>query len=75
MKITFDDGSFLEVMSIDQLDEFKLRFVLCGFKNHKELTMSASELSLEQIDELMEFLSDWRANVPLNHSRKEKENG
>jgi hypothetical protein len=56
MKIVFEDGSFLEFMPADNN---KLHIILCGFKTKKQLTMSSSELTKEQVQEIIKYLQEW----------------
>ena len=62
MRVTFEDGSFLEIMQSVQ-DENRLTFVLCGFKDYDKLTMSSSELNISQVEQIKEFLEDWRKKL------------
>ncbi len=60
MRVTFKDGSFLEMMPSTQEDgENKLTVIMCGFKGYNQLTMSSSDLSLDQVNEMIKFLSEW----------------
>ena len=56
MKIIFEDESFLEIIPTN--DEDKLHIILCGFKTKKQLTMSSSELTKEQAQEIIKFLQE-----------------
>jgi hypothetical protein len=58
MRITFDDGSFIEFIPSDK--ERVITIIMCGIKDYKKLTMSASDLNEEQIDKLVEFVSEWK---------------
>lgn len=60
MKVVFADGSFLEILPNKEGD--KLNFVMCGFKDFNQLTMSSSELNEDQIEELITFLTNWKTN-------------
>ena len=60
MKITFEDGSFLEFMPSAQ-DDNKLTVILCGFKDINKLTMATSEIDRNNVSEIIEFLSEWNA--------------
>lgn len=53
MKITFNDGSFLEII---KHDDGTATIVLCGFKNKKQLVMSSSKLEKNDIQQLFEFI-------------------
>lgn len=53
MKITFDDGSFLE---LEPLDDGSIRFILCGIKGYLSTTMSSAELNNDQVVEITRFL-------------------
>lgn len=61
MKIEFEDGSFLEVMTDD--DKQMANIIMCGIKDYNKFTMSASSLSLEQVEALIEFLSEWKNKI------------
>lgn len=56
MKIEFKDGSFL---SVAPQDNGELSITLCGLKSRKELTMSTSSLTKEQVFEMIKFMTDW----------------
>jgi len=58
MRVTFKDGSFLEIMTSAE-DKNKLTIIMCGFKGYNQLTMSSSDLSLNQVNEMIGFLTDW----------------
>lgn len=53
MKITFDDGSFLELI---KNDDGTATIVLCGFKGKNQLVMSSSKLEKKDIEQLFEFI-------------------
>lgn len=58
MKITLgDDGGFLEIFPSS---DNKITMVMCGRKSYKEVTMSSTELSKEQVSKIIEFLSKWQ---------------
>jgi hypothetical protein len=58
MKIMFEDGSYLE---LDQSpnDSNKLIVILCGYKTETQLTMSSSEITIQDADQIIEFLTKW----------------
>ena len=56
MKIAFEDGSFI---SVEPNDESKLSVTLCGLKSNRELTMSTSNLTVEQVVEIIKFMVEW----------------
>jgi hypothetical protein len=53
MKITFDDGSFLE---LSKNDDGTVTIIVCGFKNKKQLVMSSSKLEKKDLEQLFEFI-------------------
>lgn len=59
MKVTFKDGSFLEIIPSAQDEEPKITIVMCGHKGYNQVTMSSSDLSLPQVSEITGFLADW----------------
>jgi hypothetical protein len=59
MKITFgEDGSFLEIFPSG--DNKKITLIMCGRKSYREVTMSSTELSKEQVSEMIKFLTEWQ---------------
>ena len=64
MKITFKDGSFLEIIpSAPDEDEPKITIVMCGHKGYNQVTMSSSELSPVQVSEMIKFLAKWAEDL------------
>jgi len=55
MRITFEDGSFLE---LESHEDGSIRVILCGIKSYNQATMSTADLSPEQVSELFMFLAD-----------------
>lgn len=53
MKITFEDGSFLE---LEPNDDGSIRLILCGIKSYNQATMSTADLNEEQVAEMTNFL-------------------
>jgi len=58
MRIDFEDGSFIALMP----SQDKITFVTCGRKSRRETTMSSSELTRENVEELLAFLTKWYNN-------------
>jgi len=58
MKITFEDGSFLEFAPNP---DGSLRVILCGIKSYNKTTMSTADLSEEQVIEITNFLLEQSA--------------
>ena len=57
MKVEFDeDGSFLEFLSAKD----KITLIMCGIKSYRQVTMSSADLSKEQVDEIINFLIEWK---------------
>lgn len=61
MKIEFKDGSFLE--AIEDSENKKVNIIMCGIKDYNKFTMSASSINKEQIEKLIEFLSEAVHNI------------
>lgn len=58
MKITFgEDGGFLEIIPSGKN---KITLIMCGRKSYREVTMSSTDLSKEQVSEIIEFLTEWK---------------
>ena len=58
MKISFEDGSFIHIDEAIRSDKV-ITFTTCGLKNDgKSLTMSSSDLSHEQVVEIIQFLTE-----------------
>lgn len=53
MKITFEDGSFLE---LEPNADGSIRLILCGIKSYNHATMSTADLNKEQVAEITDFL-------------------
>lgn len=59
MKINFGkDNSFLEIFPSG--DNSTLTLIMCGRKSYREVTMSSTELTKEQVAEIIKFLSEWQ---------------
>ena len=54
IKITFEDGSFLEIIESGD----NIRLVLCGHKDKNQLTMSAADLTKEQAKNIIDFIKN-----------------
>ena len=57
MKVEFEDGSFI-MLDITN-DPNKLNLIMCGLKDERNLTMSSSKLTREQVEMIVKFLGDW----------------
>lgn len=57
MQIDFKDGSFIAIMPSSEKD--KLIFVTCGKKSRTETTMSSSELTIDDVEQIQIFLTNW----------------
>jgi len=66
MKVTFKDGSFLEIIPSASGEEPKITIVMCGHKGYNQVTMSSSDLSPAQTGEMIEFLKGWLENLGTN---------
>ena len=61
MKIEFEDNSFVEIMESGKENE--LIIAMCGYKDYRNVTVSSSSLSAQQIDKIIDYLVDWRKNI------------
>ena len=55
MRIDFEDGSFIALMP----DKDKVTFVTCGRKSRNETVMSSSDITREQAEDMVKFLTEW----------------
>lgn len=63
MKISFEDGSFLQIDDTIKGDKV-ITITMCGLKNGgKIVTMSTSDLNCDQVNEIIEFLTKSLKNV------------
>ena len=60
MKITFEDGSFLE---LEHNNDGSVRLVLCGIKGYNQTTMSAADLNKEQVVEITNFFLNQSSEI------------
>ena len=56
MKISFEDGSFIHVDEATR-DDKAITISMCGV-NGNRLTMSSSDLDIEQLEQLVEFMQE-----------------
>ena len=63
MKIEFDDGSFI-LLDTNEYDEEMLTILMCGLEG-RSATMSSSNLSYDQVGEIIEFLRIWQKNQDI----------
>jgi hypothetical protein len=61
MKIEFADGSFLEALPNEENDTVSI--IMCGVKDYNQFTMSVSDLDVTQVEQLVEFLAEWKKNI------------
>jgi hypothetical protein len=59
MRIDFEDGSFITLIP----ENSKMTLVTCGRKSIKETVMSSSNLTLEQVGQVANFLNEWLKTV------------
>lgn len=59
MKISFEDGSFISFLENPSDNTKLITVIMCGLKSDgKSLTMSSSELTREQSQEIIDFLTE-----------------